>query len=194
MKETEHNKPKAEIIKNIEQIVANYGFKLEHRGGPYSLQSQLAHLTKSSLYQSLLWLVISFFVIALLISRSISNSFAMLLALVLIMLAVIGAICFKGAIDIMSFPAIFVSLLLVIDIMIRIVVAMRQSTLEEQLKPVLASCLIISLSSTSLYFSKFVPMQNLGFSMIIAMVLAGLVVLIALPRICQTRRDVSQCY
>lgn len=185
MKESEHNKPRAEIIKDIERIVANYGFKLEHRGGPYSLQAQLAQLTKTSLYEGLLWLFASFFMAALLFSRSVRNSFAMLVVVVLIAFVVIGSICLKSAIGLISFPAIFISLLLAIDTLIRMVSVRQHATLGNQLNPVLASCLIISLSSISLCFSDFVPMQNLGLSLIIAMVLTALTVLIVFPTIYQ---------
>ncbi len=184
MKESEHNKSKAEIIKEIQEIVIKYGFKIDHQGGPYSLQARLAVLVNSSLKQSLLFLLISFSIVAVFVSRNLITSFALILSLGLFILGILGGVSFTGtAIDINSSPIIIVCLLLAIDIMIHVVVAIQESDLDEQFNPIIASILIATISFTTLYFSNFMPMKIFGLTMITSMVLAGLISIIVIPTI-----------
>ncbi len=192
MKESEHNKPKAEIIQSIEKIVHKHGFWINYRGGPYSLQHRLSILVKSSLYQSLLYLLVSFSIVVIFVSLNMITSVAVILSVALIMLGALGSICLTGtAIDIISSAALIAYLLLAIDIIIHNVVAIKEADLEEQLRPAIFAILMVSISFVSLYFSEFMPMKHFSLFILIGMVLAGLIIMIVIPSISFLRRSLA---
>jgi predicted RND superfamily exporter protein len=108
----------------------------------------------------------------------------MILSIALIGLATLGSICFTGAaLDVISSPAVIVCLLLAIDIVIHVVIAIRQNYQERIFKPVLAIIFITSIGFSSLCFSQFTPMQHFGLIMLLGMVFTGLMTMIVMPTI-----------
>jgi predicted RND superfamily exporter protein len=91
MHEMSRERPRAEIVAEIEQIVAEHGFEAEAVGGLYVLQGEMSKLVDASVVRGLGGLLALFFVIVLIVSRSLRTAAAMALCLTATPLILFGA-------------------------------------------------------------------------------------------------------
>jgi predicted RND superfamily exporter protein len=201
MKESAKKTSRIEVVDQIKKIVSANGFITEMVGGLYLLQGEMANLVASSLVYGLGRLVLFFFFIAFVVSRSFRISLAMVLGLGIVPLCVLGAIgYFRVPLDIISAPAVNVAIGMGIDSMIHTVSSVRRQQakgidanrawLQARIrlwKPIFSSMLIISIGFGIFALSAFPPTQRFGISIVLGTLLAASSTIFVLPLLAKYR-------
>lgn len=198
MHEETRNRPRAAIIAEVEAIVRKHGFDAAITGGAFSLQSALSELVHTSVVRGLGGLLVLFFVITLVTSRSPRAAVTMTLCLGVVPITLYGIVGLTGMrLDIISAPAANVALPMGIDEMIHLAYAVRRvrggargvgsdwsdwrQALEELWRPTVASMLVVAAGFSLFLVSRFPPSQHLGILVCVGAVLTDLAVLVVLP-------------
>ena len=200
MHEIGRERPRAEIVAEIEQIAAKHGFAAEAVGGLYVLQGEMSKLVDASVVRGLGGLLALFFVIVLIVSRSLRTAAAMALCLTATPLILFGAAgLLKMPLDIIAAPAANVALPLGIDEMIHLSYSIRRrreksgdkkahwshwrQALQSLWMPILFSMLIVVSGFALFSLSSFPPTQRLGILVCAGAAITDLVVLAVLPAV-----------
>jgi predicted RND superfamily exporter protein len=197
MHELKRSRPRAEVVAEIRKIVRDHGFKLVSVGGLYVLQGELSTLVEGSVVRGLGSLLAGFFLIVLIVSRSLTNAIAMTLCLAITPFSLFGVVGLFGMpLDIISAPAANVALPMGIDEMIHLSHTVRRlrsktadawtawkQALKQLWAPILASMLIVTSGFALFLLSSFPPTRRLGVLVCIGAAITDLVVLIVLPAI-----------
>lgn len=203
MHETARSQSRDSIMERLEQLVEKNGFKLAYRGGLYELQGEMSKLVKDGVLRGLGGLLLLFFTIILIASRSFGISLAMLFCLSLVPFALFGLVGWLGfPLDIIAAPAANVALPMGIDEMIHLSYSLRRArarglhsgtwetwsaALHEMWQPICASVLIVGTGFSIFMLSLFPPTQRLGVLVSLGGVLTDIVVLIVLPTLAVTQ-------
>ena len=197
MKEMARSRPREIIVGEIEEIVRAQGFKPVRVGGLYPLQGELSTLVEGSVVRGLGGLLAGFFLIILLVTRSLMAALAMTLCLAITPFSLFGVVGLFGMpLDIISAPAANVALPLGIDEMIHLGYTVRRlrgkaanlwtawkQALTELWLPILVSMLIVTAGFALFLLSSFPPTRRLGVLVCIGAAITDLVVLVVLPAI-----------
>ena len=197
MRELERSRSRGEVVDEIKKIVRDHGFKPVTVGGLYVLQGELSRLVEGSVVRGLGSLLAGFFLIVLIVSRSVTNAIAMTLCLAITPFSLFGVVGLFGMpLDIISAPAANVALPMGIDEMIHLSHTVRRlrsktadaweawkQALKQLWAPILASMLIVTSGFTLFLLSSFPPTRRLGILVCIGAAITDLVVLIVLPAI-----------
>jgi len=196
--ESEREPTPEQIIRRLTDLARRHGFDVALVGGMFKLQADLSELVRDGVERGLGGLLALFFVIALLVSRSLRTALAMTLCLVLVPLALFGLVTLAGMpLDIIAAPAANVALPLGIDEMIHLGYAVRRGrgagqggwrrALEELWEPILCSALIVVAGFALFTLSRFPPTQRLGVLVCAGAALTDAIVLLVLPAIAWRR-------
>jgi hypothetical protein len=197
MRETARSRPRAVIVREIEDIVRGQGFEPVQVGGLYRLQGEMSELVEGSVIRGLGGLLASFFVIVLVVTRSLPSALAMTLCLALTPFTLFGLVGLAGMpLDIISAPAANVALPLGIDEMIHLGGTVRRlrphaegiwaawkEALAQLWGPILVSMLVVTSGFALFLLSSFPPTRRLGVLVCTGTALTDLVVLVVLPAI-----------
>jgi predicted RND superfamily exporter protein len=197
MKEMARSRSREVVVGEIERIVRAQGFRPVRVGGLYPLQGELSTLVEGSVIRGLGGLLAGFFLIVLIVSRSLLSAVAMTLCLAITPLSLFGLVgLFKMPLDIISAPAANVALPMGIDEMIHQGYTVRgarakgqdiwtawKHALAELWGPILASMLIVTAGFALFLLSSFPPTRRLGVLVCIGAIITDLVVLLVLPAI-----------
>jgi predicted RND superfamily exporter protein len=187
MNERHRSLSRVKIIQEIRDLAEIHGFYPEIMGGVYKLQGQLAKLVVTSLVFGLTKLLLLFGIIAWLVSRSLRIALAVVGAIVVIPLTILGLIgIYRVPLDIISAPACNVAIAMGIDSMIHMIRAFRQngnwqSAREEMSQPVLTSTIVVSLGFAIFLLSTSPPTQRFGAAIMFGTILAALCTLFIMP-------------
>src|SRR2546421_5357367 len=185
MIETRRTKYRVDVVDDLRAIARKHGFKPVLVGGIYYLQGRLAKLVASSLVTGLFWLNVLFIAIALIVSRSVRGTIAMIVSLSLVPLCMLGGIGWLHVpMDVISAPATNVCIGIAIDSMIHLVFGVRRAqrdgkkgwpawvaAREEQWRGIVYSDVIFAAGFAIFVLSDFPPTQRFG-----VVVLAGLII------------------
>ncbi len=187
MKEADRSKPRLIVIENIEKMVKENGFRLDHSGGVYILQARLATLVGSSLTTGIVSLLGLFLAIAFFITRNWRLSLAMFAAASIVPVISLGGIGILSVpLDIISAPAISVTVGLAVDALIHLALAVSRKSdkrhspdiwkqaVREQGTGILTSTGIIFIGFLVFSLSGFPPTTRFGVIVIVGSVLAGI--------------------
>ena len=202
MRELARDRPRDEVIKEIEGIARRHGFEPALVAGLYPLQSALSDLVQGSVLRGLGGLMGLFAIIAFIVTRSVRIALAMAVSLAIPPLALFGFVGLaRMPVDIISAPAANVALPLGIDEMIHLGYAVRrgrnggdatwlvwQQALQRLWMPILSSMLIVASGFLLFLLSSFPPTRRLGILVCIGAALTDLVVLVVLPALATRRR------
>ena len=205
MHEQARSRPREAVVGEIKSIVRELGFKPVTVGGLYPLQGELSKLVEGSVVRGLGGLLGCFFVIVLIVTRSLGTSLAMLACLAITPLILFGLVGLVGMpLDIIAAPAANVALPLGIDEMIHLGYNVRRGrrraqnawtawrcALTELWRPILASMLIVTSGFALFLLSGFPPTQRLGVLVCVGAAITDLVVLLVLPAIGTFRQRVT---
>lgn len=197
MHEMARSRPREAIVSEIEKIVRGQGFRPVSIGGLYPLQGELSALVQGSVIRGLSGLLAGFFLIVLIVSRSLVSALAMTLCLAITPFSLFGVVgLFKMPLDIISAPAANVALPMGIDEMIHQGYTVRRArekgediwaawkqALAELWGPILASMLIVTSGFALFLLSSFPPTRRLGVLVCIGAAITDLVVLLVLPAV-----------
>jgi predicted RND superfamily exporter protein len=200
MHEISRARPRAQIVAEIESIVADHGFKAEAVGGLYVLQGEMSKVVDASVVRGLGGLLALFFVIVLIVSRSLRAAAAMALCLTATPLILFGAAgLLRMPLDIIAAPAANVALPLGIDEMIHLSYYIRRrraesddnkphwshwrNALQSLWMPILFAMLIVVSGFALFSLSSFPPTQRLGLLVCAGAAITDLVVLTVLPAV-----------
>ncbi len=195
MNEGKRDKPRLEVVDDLRSIVRKQGFHPDLVGGIYYLQGRLAKLVASSLVTGLFWLNALFVVIALVVARSLRGALAMIAALMLVPLYMLGGIGWLHVpMDIISSPATNVCIGIAIDSMIHLVFGVRRAQRDgkkgwpawvagrrEQWRGIVYSDVIIAAGFAIFALSDFPPTQRFGLVVVAGTILDILANLFVLP-------------
>ena len=195
MVESGRQEYRVKIVAELCAIVRDQGFQPVLIGDFYQLQGQLAKLVAASMVEGLEWLFGVFFIVALLITRSLRTAVAMIVSLSLCRFCMLGAAGFlKVPVDIISAPAANICIGLAVDSMIHLVFAVRRNRLveadtwkvwvaarDEQWRAVLGSAAIIATGFAIFTLSNFPPTQRFGLVVIFGTVIDIMATLLVLP-------------
>jgi len=202
MREAARDRPRREVVSEIEGIAREHGFDPVLVGGLYPLQGELSRLVDGSVLRGLAGLIGLFAVIVLIVTRSIRTAAIMTASLMLPPLALFGLVGAIGMpVDIISAPAANVALPLGIDEMIHLGYAQRRLrrrggpawpawrlALGRLWRPILASMLIVVSGFSLFLFSSFPPTQRLGLLVCLGAAATDLAVLVVLPALAGAER------
>jgi predicted RND superfamily exporter protein len=191
MREQSRDNPRKEVVAEIEELVRANGFETVLVGGLYPLQSEMSDLVEGGVLRGLGGLLACFFVIMLLVSRSVGTALSMVFCLILTPMILFGLVGLVGIpLDIISAPAANVALPLGIDEMIHLGYAVRRNrdgisngwseALSQLWIPILYSALIVGCGFALLLFSDFPPTRHLGALVSVGAILTDLAVLVVL--------------
>ena len=180
---------------DLRSIARQHGFEPVLVGGIYELQAQLARLVSASLLEGLEWLFGVFFVVALILTRSIRTAAAMVVSLSLCRFCTLGAAGFlRVPVDIISAPAANVCIGMAVDSMIHLVFAMRRNRAmhkdtwkiwvtarDEQWRAVTGSAIIIATGFAIFTLSNFPPTQRFGLVVVFGTLIDIMATLLVLP-------------
>ena len=197
MHEEARTRPREIIVGEIKEIVRAHGFKPVRVGGLYPQQGELSKLVEGSVVRGLGGLLAGFFVITLIVSRSLLSAMAMTLCLAITPFSLFGMVGLLGMpLDIISAPAGNVALPLGIDEMIHLSHTARRvrgkagdlwaawkQALSELWAPILASMLIVTSGFALFLLSSFPPTRRLGVLVCLGAAITDLVVLVVLPAV-----------
>ncbi len=163
--------------------------------GLYDLQAQLGRLIASSLRIGIGGLLLLFFGVALVVSRSVGAAATLWVCLALVPVVTLGVFGHTGiAVDIITSPAANIALAIGADSMIHLVVRQRRLSAVGQAMPwatavaevgpaVLTATLIVSTGFGIFVLSSFPPTQRFGISVIIGSLTAAAAAVLVLPRL-----------
>jgi predicted RND superfamily exporter protein len=195
MRESARSKPRTEIIEEIAAIVRAHGFRPDVVGGLYPLQGELSDLVEGSLIRGLGGLLVAFFLIVWVVTRTWRTAVAMAVCLAMTPLMLFGAVGLLGTpLDIIAAPAANVALPLGIDEMIHLGHAVRrgrpggrndwtawQRAIGELWRPIVFSMAVVASGFALFLLSSFPPTQRLGLLVCAGAILTDVVVLTVLP-------------
>jgi uncharacterized protein len=195
MNEAGRPRRRLEIVDDLRSIARQQGFEPVLVGGVYELQAKLAKLVSSSLLEGLEWLFGVFFVVALILTRSVRTAAAMVMSLSLCRFCMLGAAGFLNVpVDVISAPAANVCIGLAVDSMIHMVFAMRRNrgahkdswkvwvaARDEQWRAVIGSAIIIATGFAIFTLSNFPPTQRFGFVVVFGTLIDIMATLLVLP-------------
>jgi uncharacterized protein len=201
MREEARSRPRQNVVREIEGIAREQGFKPVLVGGLYTLQGDMAELVEGSVVRGLGGLIALFFLIVLVVMRSFASALAMTFCLALTPFILFGLVALVGMpLDIISAPAANVALPLGIDEMIHLGYSVRRfrgptdgawaawkDALAELWGPILASMLIVASGFALFLLSSFPSTRRLGVLVCVGAALTDLVVLVVLPAIVERR-------
>jgi len=176
MKEYNREDTRLNIVSELKQIVEEKGFIPTITGGTYVLQGHMSNQVMSSLIYGLSYLLLIFFCISWLVSRSLNVGLAMTMSFGVIPLTVLGLVgMLKIPLDIISAPAISVAIGMGVDSALHTVRYWRwiqknkkpeEQSWEEAKRymwnPVVNAMLVIMLGFSIFLFSEFPPTQRFG--------------------------------
>ncbi len=188
MDEHGQTEPRVEVVQELRELVRKQGFVPYLVGGAYELQGALAQMVAHSLVTGLGWLFLFFLGVALIVSRSLRITLAMLGSLLLVPVCMLGGVGLFGVpVDIISAPATNVCIGMAIDSMVHLIFAVRRAKKDgkqgweawvtgrrEQWRGIVYSDVIIGVGFAIFALSSFPPTQRFGL-----VVLAGTVIDIA---------------
>lgn len=201
MIESDRHEKRAKIVADLSAIVRAQGFQPVLIGGPYQLQGRMAKLVSDSLLEGLGWLFGVFFIVALLITRSLRTALAMIASLSLCRICMLGAAGFLTVpIDIISAPAANICIGMAVDSMIHLVFAVRRNrhlgtdpwqiwvaARDEQWRAVAGSATIIATGFAIFTLSDFPPTQRFGAVVIFGTLIDIMATLLVLPLLSGSR-------
>ena len=195
MRESVHDEPRQAVMDRIGAYTRDAGLEPVVIAGLYDLQAQLGSLIRSSLQIGIGGLLILFFGVALVVSRSPMIALKMWACLVGIPAVVLGTFGHLGiAIDIITSPAANVALAIGADSMIHLVVRVRRLAAAGEAepwrravaqigRPVLGATGIIVAGFGIFVLSSFPPTQRFGLAVIVGTATAAAMALFVLPRL-----------
>lgn len=197
MRETGRDTSRQAIITRLRAAVADEGLTLDTVGGIYQLQAALGALVKDSLVRGLGGLLLLFLLIAVVVAGEARTAAAMVGALVLVPLLLLGSMGFFGwPVDFISSPAANVALALGIDGMIHLVSAVRRGrrdglpsslawseALATMRRPILGAMAILAGGFGIFALSSFPPTQRFGLAVTLGTLAAAACALLVLPRL-----------
>jgi predicted RND superfamily exporter protein len=184
-----------QVVERLRELAREHGLEVKMVGGAYFLQGKLAEQVSQSLLKGLLWLVGLFVLIALAVTLSLRGGLAMIFALCLVPLSILGALGVFGiAVDIISAPATNVCIGMAVDSMIHLARAVRRKRREgamgweawtmarvEQWRGVVGSCAIVAVGFAIFALSDFPPTQRFGAAVVFGTIIAALAALFVFP-------------
>jgi predicted RND superfamily exporter protein len=195
MRESVHDESRQAVMDRVSGYAREAGLEPVVVAGLYDLQAQLGRLIASSLQIGIGGLLVLFFGVALVVSRSPGVALKMWLCLVGIPAVVLGTFGHAGiAIDIITSPAANVALAIGADSMIHLVVRMRRlraagdaepwrRAVAQIGRPVLGATGIIVAGFGIFMLSSFPPTQRFGLAVIVGTATAAAMALFVLPRL-----------
>ncbi|WP_169543107.1 efflux RND transporter permease subunit [Sneathiella aquimaris] len=194
MKEQGRESPRLTVINDIRSIVEQSGFRLDLTGGVYFLQAKLADLVGQSLISGVLGLLLLFVGVSWIVTRQIPMALVMGGAASMIPFILLGGIGqFSIPVDIISAPAISVTIGLAVDALIHLAMAVKRKgadmekqtvwlkAIEEQGPGIITSAMVISIGFLIFSFSDFPPTVRFGLMVVCGSLLAVFVALAAFP-------------
>jgi len=197
MNELNRAQTRLEVINELEAIVRGQGFIPEITGGVYKLQGHMAKLIAQSLINGLNRLLILFFIIAFIISRSVRVALSITISICFLPVGILGTIGLYGIpLDVISSPASNVAIAMGIDSMIHMINTYRRkfnnkidvldrtqwTAVRDILwKPVLTSMIVVVTGFAIFLFSTFPPTQRFGLAIVFGTILASLTALYIMP-------------
>lgn len=184
-----------EVVERLKRLTRQQGFQVDMVGGIYFLQGKLSRYVSSSLVQGLGGLLAGFAVIAVIVSRSLRVTLAMLFCLALIPVSIIGGVgVFRVPMDIISAPASNVCIGLAVDMMIHLALAMRRvrdecesqwqawvQARKGQWRGILSSAGVVASGFAIFALSNFPPTQRFGLAVAFGTLIAAGIALWVLP-------------
>ncbi|HUF76305.1 MAG TPA: MMPL family transporter [Longimicrobiales bacterium] len=195
MRESLHDEPRSAVMERIAGYARDAGLEPVVIAGLYDLQAQLGSLIASSLRIGIGGLLLLFFGVALVVSRSPLIALKMWACLVGIPAVVLGTFGHLGiAIDIITSPAANVALAIGADSMLHLVVRVRRlaaagdgepwrRAVAQIGRPVLGATGIIVAGFGIFVLSSFPPTQRFGLAVIVGTATAAAMALFVLPRL-----------
>jgi predicted RND superfamily exporter protein len=198
MKEAEKSQNRLKTISQLKQIVSKTGFKVNHVSGTYYLQARLGASVKSSIINGVASLIAVFLLIILIISTSIKLVFVVAISIISICAIIFGSLgILKIPIDIISSPAINISLGIAVDSIIHITRNAKSfgkltsenwtKSLKNQAKPAIISITTVIVGFSTFALSSFPPSQRFGIVVVFGSVLAAIFALIIIPTLSAKR-------
>lgn len=202
MRESREEPSRYAVMDRIRDDVTDAGLTPVVIAGLYDLQAQLGRLIASSLRIGIGGLLILFFGVAFVVSRSPVTTLKMWICLAAIPTVVLGTFGLFGiAIDIITSPAANVALAMGADSMIHLVVRARRLrgtvdmpwvvAVSQISRPVLVASGIISAGFGIFVLSSFPPTQRFGLAVILGTAGAATMALVALPRLVRAERPAT---
>lgn len=202
MKEMHRELPRLSIVKHLEEIVRENGFKPVLIGGVYLLQGKLSELVVSSILLGLFLLIIIFTLIGGFIARSWRVAWAIFISLCMIPLGVIGIIgYFRIPFDVISSPGANIAIGIGVDSIINMLFFVKRhlkaggdskkgwsQACSRLWKPILYSTVLTCLGFGIFILSAFPPTQRFGFSVILGTLIAPLAALFVFPWIAAPKK------
>jgi predicted RND superfamily exporter protein len=195
MRESGHDENREAVMGRLRGYATEAGLEPVVVAGLYDLQAQLGRLIASSLRSGIGGLLLLFFGVAVVVSRSGATALKMWACLAAIPAVVLGTFGHLGiAVDIITSPAANVALGMGADSMIHLVVRVRRlstagdaapwSRAVAQIgRPVLGATGIISAGFGIFVLSSFPPTQRFGLAVILGTAAAATMALVVLPRL-----------
>jgi len=164
-----------EVIDDLKKIVEESPFAWIDPAGPYYLQGELAKSVKYSLITGVSAIIGIFFLVVLWVSKSFLLSFCISFFLSLLVVITYGLMGLLGIpLDLISSPAISITLGISIDGFIHLIRAVKEEGseieklnswrrgLESQTQGILTSGITIIVGFSAFLFSSFLPSQRFG--------------------------------
>ena len=183
-----------EIIANLERKVRAEGFEPYLVGGFFTLQQRMSVLVRKSMIQGFICLLVLFFIVAWVVSRSFLVAFAMILSLSIVPVLLFGLTVYSGiALDVVSAPAANIAIAMGIDGMLHFVRKRRffleregkadswDRAFSEIFRPVLFATLIVGIGFAVFVFSSFQSTTNLGILVMEGTLLSAVITLGIFP-------------
>lgn len=195
MHEAQSGEPREVVMDRLRSHAVGSGLETVVIAGLYDLQAQLGRLIASSLKIGIGGLLLLFFMVALVVSRSGPTAVKMWLCLAAIPLVVLGTFGHLGiAIDIITSPAANIALAIGADSMIHLVVRVRRLDAAGEVSAwnlgvaqiggaVLRATGIIAAGFSIFALSTFPPTQRFGLAVILGSAAAAAMALVVLPRL-----------
>ena len=195
MHEARSGQPREAVLDRLRSHAVGSGLETVVIAGLYDLQAQLGRLIASSLKIGIGGLLLLFFGVALVVSRSGATAVKMWLCLAAIPLVVLGTFGHLGiAIDIITSPAANIALAIGADSMIHLVVRVRRLDAAGEVAAwnlgvaqiggsVLRATGIIAAGFSIFTLSTFPPTQRFGLAVILGSAAAAAMALVVLPRL-----------
>lgn len=195
MREADHVESREAVMDRLRAHVSAAGLEPVVVAGLYDLQAQLGRLIASSLRSGIGGLLVLFFGVAVIVSRSGATALKMWVCLAAIPAVVLGTFGHLAiAVDIITSPAANVALGMGADSMIHLVVRVRRLTaagdpaawaraVVQIGRPVLGATGIISAGFGIFVLSTFPPTQRFGLAVILGTAAAATMALVVLPRL-----------
>lgn len=195
MRETDRRSPRSAVIERTRSAIQQAGLAVDAIGGIYHLQAALGALVISSLVRGLAGLLALFVVVAAVVARAPRPAAAMVGALVLVPLLLLGTMGLLGwPVDFISSPASNIALALGIDGMIHLVAAYRRERragsgtalawqrARAALGPAIVSAMAILAGGFGIFaLSSFPPTARFGLAVAVGTLAAAAAALAVLP-------------